>query len=61
MEYFVGDNLTVKCRKGYKLSDVLEQDVLTCSNTSQWIPQVPHCTRIGENCCVQLVVVCYVV
>jgi len=47
MEYFVGDNLMVKCRDGYKL---IGQDVLTCSNSSQWTPQVPHCTRIGEDC-----------
>ena len=54
MEYFVGDNLTVKCREGYKL---IGQDVLTCSNTSQWTPQIPHCTRIGEWCTGS--VVCY--
>ncbi|XP_065905355.1 very low-density lipoprotein receptor-like isoform X2 [Dysidea avara] len=47
MEYFVGDNLTVKCREGYKL---IGQDVLTCSNTSQWTPQIPHCTRIVPTC-----------
>ena len=46
MEYLVGDMLTVKCRDGYKL---IGQELLTCTNTSKWMPHVPHCSRIGEE------------
>ena len=49
MEYLVGDNLTVKCREGYRL---IGQEVVTCTNTSQWrSAHVPYCSRIGEQLC----------